>query len=60
MLLTKIPQFLEKGIEICRTGVPMQGKENFTWTETEVEFLLLIMQEYKTRKTNKEVYKLEL
>ena len=28
-----------------------RGKENFVWTDTEVELLLSITQEYKTRKT---------
>ena len=33
-----------------------RGKENFVWTDTEVELLLSITQEYKTRKTNEGVY----
>lgn len=33
-----------------------KGKENFVWTDTEVELLLSITQEYKTRKTNEGVY----
>lgn len=37
-------------------GKVTKGKENFVWTDTEVELLLSITQEYKTQKTNEGVY----